>query len=176
MVQFRNLFLLLFASLAFACSGGDAEESGAEEGGEGGESASLSAEADSYGAALTVSEITPLADILADPEAYVGQQLHVRGTVVGVCPTRGCWIDIGAGEGEKLRFKVEDGEMVFPMSAKGSEVDAEGVWTKIVVPVEELREIRRAQAEEKGEEFDPESVTEAYVAWQLKGLGARVGA
>jgi hypothetical protein len=175
MAQFRSLLLLLFASAAFACSGGEAEE-GAEDSGDGGEAASLSAEADAYGAALTVSDITPLADILADPEAYVGQQLHVRGTVVDVCEKRGCWIEIGAGEGEKLRFKVEDGEMVFPMSAKGSVVDAEGVWTKIVVPLEELREIRKTQAEEAGEEFDLESVTEAYVAWQLKGLGARIGA
>ena len=160
---------LLLAAALCSCSGEEASTNadGVE---------ASSGEVDTYGASLTVSDLTPIGDILADPDKYEGQQLKVEGTVVDVCEMRGCWINIGAGEGEKLRFKVEDGEMVFPMSAQGSTVVAEGVWTKMVTSVEDLREIRKGQAEEKGEEFDPASVTEPHISWQLKGLGARVGA
>ena len=180
-MDLRLLPLLPFLLLPVACSGGDAEPAEGE--GDGGETAAVEdtgvATEDggkAYGASLVVSDVTPIADILADPETYVGQDLKVQGTVVKVCAKRGCWIEIGAGEGEKIRFKVEDGEMVFPMSARGSQVVAEGTWTKTVIPLEELREIRRGQAEAAGEEFDPESVTEAYIGWQLKGHGARVSA
>ncbi|MCL7965575.1 MAG: hypothetical protein M8857_00555, partial [marine benthic group bacterium] len=34
-----------------------------------------------YGEALTLTESTSVSDVLADPEAYVGQNLRVEGTV-----------------------------------------------------------------------------------------------
>ncbi|RMH01478.1 MAG: DUF4920 domain-containing protein [Planctomycetota bacterium] len=129
-----------------------------------------------YGAPLTLDTITPIADLVADWEKYEGRKVQVRGTVVAVCEHRGCWMDIAGGEDyQKVRFKVNDGEMVFPITAKGATATAEGVVTKIVVPVERLREVYAARAEAAGEEFDPASITEPQVIWQIQGTGARIG-
>jgi hypothetical protein len=174
MLRTLSLTASLAALALFACT---AEVPPPAEAPEGSEEATAPAEVDRYGEALTVAEATPISAILADKEAWIGKTVRVEGTVVGVCEARGCWIEIGGpGEGEKLRFKVEDGVMVFPMSAKGSAVAAEGVWTKISYTVEELRALRAEAAAEAGEEFDPATVTEPFLAWQLKGLGAEVGA
>ncbi len=131
-----------------------------------------SASAKAYGAELSLSDATTLTELLADRDAFVDKKIRVTGTVVGVCKKRGCWINIGAGEGEKVRFKVQDGVMVFPMSAKGSQVTAEGIWTKQVISVERLREMEAKHAKEEGEDFDPATITEPYIGYQLTGLGA----
>ncbi len=129
-----------------------------------------------YGAELSGVDAVSVHDLLANRHSYVDKAVQVAGTVVGVCAKRGCWIEIGGNDGESLRFKVEDGEMIFPVSAKGSVVRAEGVWTKIYYSIEELRTMRAERAAEAGEEFDPETVTEPYLAWQLKGVGAEIDA
>ena len=85
-----------------------------------------------YGPAL--SEGTPLtvSAILDDVDKYAGQKVLVSGTVAEVCQMRGCWLDIaGERDGDKLRVKVKDGEIVFPTSAKGKKVIAEGVVVKL---------------------------------------------
>ena len=54
--------------------------------------------------------------------------MQVQGPIVGVCEERGCWIAIGSDkEFEQLRFKVDDGVIVFPMSIKGMNATVEGV-------------------------------------------------
>lgn len=131
----------------------------------------------SYGTGLSLTEETPISTILADPNAFEGQRLRVRGEAVGVCAKRGCWIELKSDVPfQSLRVKVTDGEIVFPMSAKGRVVVAEGVLQKIVVPVEDLRKAMAAAAKEKGEAFDESSITEPRIIWQLRGLGASIDA
>jgi hypothetical protein len=126
-----------------------------------------------YGEELTLTQTTSIADILADPEAYVGQRLLIAGTVVDVCEMRGCWLEL-AGEEDfgKLRVKVDDGVIVFPMSARGLHARVEGVFEKLEYSEEEAVEMAQHQAEEHGTEFDPSVVTGPEVVYQLKGIGA----
>nr|MBC8328229.1 DUF4920 domain-containing protein [Planctomycetota bacterium] len=99
------------------------------------------AEETAYGAALTLTTATPISSLLAGWDAYEGKTVQVRGTVVAVCEHRGCWMDIaGTEDFQKIRFKVNDGEMVFPITDKGCVATAEGVVQKLVIPVEQLRE------------------------------------
>ncbi|MBE0593385.1 MAG: DUF4920 domain-containing protein [Gemmatimonadales bacterium] len=126
-----------------------------------------------YGEALTLTDTTQLAAVLENPDAYIGQQLLLTGTVVNVCEKRGCWLELGGElEHQTLRVKVEDGVIVFPMSARGRQAVVEGVMEKIELTEEEAREQARAHAEEMGEAFDPASVTGPQTIYQLKGLGA----
>lgn len=126
-----------------------------------------------YGEELTLSETTDVADILADPESFVGERVLVAGTVVDVCDKRGCWLEIASGNDfEKFRVKVEDGVIVFPMSAKGLHARVEGVVEKLEFTVEEAIERAQHQAEEHGTEFDPSSVTGPETIYQIKGIGA----
>ncbi len=131
-----------------------------------------------YGKELILTEVTPLDDVYTAEN--VGKRLRVEGIVTGVCAKRGCWIEIGAEfkEGEEASetvwFKVTDGEIVFPMSIMGSKVVGEGVLEELVDSIEEQRAEGAKHAAEAGEEFDPESITEAEVTWLFSGIGARV--
>ena len=91
-------------------------------------------EAEKYGADLTLSEKTPISEILADAESFVGKKVLVEGTVVGVCAKRGCWINLsGDKEFEQIRIKVNDGEIVFPMEVKGKTATVEGEVYSVVI-------------------------------------------
>lgn len=130
-----------------------------------------------YGMGLTLDVFTPISAILADPDGFEGKRVKIQGEAIGVCSKRGCWVELkGDQPFQSLKIKVEDGEIVFPMSCKGHEIVAEGVLEKLVFPVEKHREILAARAKAKGEEFDPETVTNELVVWQLKGLGAQIDA
>jgi hypothetical protein len=128
-----------------------------------------------YGMGLSLEEFTKISDILARPDEFEGKRVKIKGEAIGVCEKRGCWIELkGDQPFQSIRIKVEDGEIVFPMSSKGREVVAEGVLQKLVFPVEKHREILASRAKAKGEAFDPASVTEELVVWQIKGLGAQI--
>lgn len=126
-----------------------------------------------YGAGVSQAESVPMATLLADPKAYEGKAVRVEGTVTDVCPKRGCWFEM-AGEqpGQKMRFKVRDGEMVFPMDAKGKYALAEGVVAVQALSLEETRQYLEYQAREYGSAVDPASVTEPMTVVRLDGTGA----
>jgi ABC-2 type transport system permease protein len=63
----------------------------------------------------------------APPTKYNTMPVRVEGMVLDVCPKRGCWFELAGGKpGAKLKFKVTDGEMVFPVDAKGKYAVAQG--------------------------------------------------
>jgi len=132
-----------------------------------------SSEGKIYGEALSLTAGVSITELLADPAAFEGQNVHVEGMVTDVCAKRGCWFEMaGEGTGEKLRFKVEDGVMVFPMDAKGRYAVAEGTVVVNQLTLEETLEHLAHQAEEQGAEFDPSSVTEPLRIVRLDGSGA----
>ncbi len=124
------------------------------------------------GAPLQLEEPTPISAILADPDAYVGKRLQIRGKVRAVCERMGCWMELADAEGKKLRVKVEDGEIVFPKSAVGKTAIAEGKLEKIELTQEQAVERARHHAEEHGRKFDPSSVKGPVTLYQLRGTGA----
>ena len=133
-------------------------------------------QAEEYGKGVTVAEATSIAKILADPDAYVGKTVRIEGKVLDVCPMAGCWMEL-ADEGgkEKLKVKVDDGVIVFPMTAKGKLAVAEGTLEAIPMTREKYVEWLKHLAEEKGETFDVSTVGDGpFRVLQLKGTGARV--
>jgi hypothetical protein len=128
-----------------------------------------------YGEPLTLTEITPVSAILDEPDAYLGQRVLVEGMVVEVCEMRGCWMDIASDrEFEKIQIKVEDGEIVFPLTARGQTAWVEGVVEELALTYEEAVEQAKHQAEEHGEEFDPGTVTGPETIYRIRGLGALI--
>ncbi|MFQ6604866.1 MAG: DUF4920 domain-containing protein [Fidelibacterota bacterium] len=127
-----------------------------------------------FGEPLSQTEVTPVSTILAAPDDYVGKIVKVRGPVVDVCANRGCWMDIGGDEPfQKITIKVEDGEMIFPLTAKGHTAIAEGKVEKLHWTRDEVLEIKKHQAEEQGIEFDPNdpSIKERTI-YRIRGIGA----
>lgn len=86
------------------------------------------------GAGVTLEESTPIATIVADPEAFVGKTVRIDGVATAVCTHMGCWMSVAASDqpnAPSVRLKVDDGVIVFPVRAKGKRVSAEGVYEAV---------------------------------------------
>ena len=128
-----------------------------------------------YGKEITLKETTKVSEIIANPEKYNGKKILVEGPIVDVCKERGCWIKIGSDkEFESIRFKVDDGVIVFPMEIKGKNTRAEGVLSYKIYSVEELIKSGEEHAKEEGTTFDPSTVKGPKTVLQIKGEGAQV--
>ena len=133
--------------------------------------------AEVYGAGVDLEKATPIADILADPDAWIGKTVRIEGGVIDVCPRKGCWMEIGE-PGTSIRVKVEDDVIVFPAAAKGRVAAAQGEVEAVEMTREKYLAWLAHLAEERGEEFDPEAAKIGdgpYRLIRIKGSGARIG-
>lgn len=81
-----------------------------------------------FGDTVDKQQVTAVASILAAPANYLEQQVTIVGEVTGVCSKRNCWMTLATAENEpRFRIKVRDGDMEFPLSAKGKTAYATGV-------------------------------------------------
>ena len=124
----------------------------------------IKAEDKKFGKPITLKEKTSVSTILADPAKYDGKKVLVEGKIVDVCQEAGCWLDVaGAKEGEKIRVKVKDGEIVFPKDGKGKTVLVEGIVSKV-----DSKTAMEHKDKKEGEKDDCAS----EAVYQIKGLGA----
>jgi hypothetical protein len=135
------------------------------------------ADGTSYGQGVKLAETTSVAKILADPDAYVGKRVRIEGRVVDVCPMKGCWMEMEEeGGASRLKVKVDDGVIVFPVDAKGKLAVAEGTVEAIPMTRERYVDWLQHLAEEKGAKFDPATVGDGpFRILQIRGTGARIG-
>ena len=132
-------------------------------------------ESDKYGTALSINEASKVSAILSEPESYLGKKVLIEGPVLEVCAKQGCWLEIASDQAEqKIKVKVNDGEIVFPMTAKGKTAKVEGEVYKIELSQEEAVGYQKHLAEEQGVAFDSTSVTGPMTIYQIKGLGAEI--
>ncbi len=133
------------------------------------------AESQTFGAGVSSENLVKVSELLEHPDKYVGETIRVEGIAVGVCSHRGCWVEIASDkEGETVRVKVKDGEIVFPPELLGSNLAAEGVWTANKLDLDTTKKVCEHRAHEAGEDFDPETVTECMTLYQITGTGAVV--
>ena len=126
-----------------------------------------------FGAGVKLTETTPIDSVINDPMAFKGKTVRVEGMVTDVCPKRGCWFEMaGSAPGTKLKFKVTDGEMVFPPDAKGRTIIAEGVVSATELSIEDSQKQAEYQAKEYGKTYDPASITKPTVSVRIDGTGA----
>jgi len=127
------------------------------------------------GTEISLTEKTKISDILAQPDSYLDKTVLVEGEVLDVCPMMGCWLELKSDAGdEKLKVKVKDGEIVFPIDAIGSTALVEGKVYNIELTQEEAIKHFQHVAEEKGEDFDPSTITGQMTIYQIEGLGAEI--
>ena len=83
------------------------------------------------GAGVTLKEATPIASLVNHPDQYVGKTVRVDGVGTAVCEMMGCWVAIaadGSKDAKTIRIKVEDGVIKIPVTAKGKQISAQGVF------------------------------------------------
>src|SRR5438552_346805 len=120
------------------------------------------------GKPLTLDRPTPLAEIEAHPERYVGKKVQIRCRVTEVCLAMGCWMNIVDPVGERrIRIKVNDGEIVFPESAIGKLAIVEGKLTKLELTRDQAIAQARHEAEEQGRKFDPRSIKKGTTIYMI---------
>ena len=69
-----------------------------------------------YGAGVTIAKATPIKELYASPEKFVGKTMRVDGVVTAVCTEMGCWLALGATDSpdQAVRFQADhDGKIVF---------------------------------------------------------------
>jgi hypothetical protein len=131
----------------------------------------LSAAEVKLGKPLTIKEPVPLAALMAHPAWYVNHTVQVKGKISEVCQMMGCWMDLTDG-GQKIRIKVNDGEIVFPKDSAGKTAIAEGQFSKIVLTREKAIAQAREEAQEMGKEFNAASIKHGVTYYQIQGSGA----
>jgi hypothetical protein len=123
---------------------------------------------ETYGAGVSLTETTPLAQLLDRPGDFEGKTVRVEGLVTAVCMHMGCWMALtpqASTDARTMLIKVDDGVIVFPPSAKGRRAVAQGVVERIGGS----REGQEAAAEHARSTGPAKS---APVTWQLKATGA----
>jgi hypothetical protein len=129
--------------------------------------------ADQYGSGVSLATATPLAQLLESPAAFEGRTVRIDGTVTAVCEHMGCWMSFtadGVPAGQTFLVKVDDGVIVFPVTAKGRRASAQGVIER----VPGNPEAQSAANEHAQHAAGAGAPAPAPVAWQLKATGAIV--
>lgn len=106
-----------------------------------------------FGAGLTLSETTPLAEVVRAPEKFAAQPVLLRGRISDVCQRKGCWVVLRDG-GEGLRVRFHDYAFFLPTDSAGSEAFVEGL-----VKVEELSQEAARHYAAESVDGDPDSIT-----------------
>ena len=119
------------------------------------------------GAGVSLKDATPVAVLLEQPETFVGQRIRIDGVATAVCTAMGCWMAVAAEndpKGATVRLKVDhDDGIVFPMTAKGRSVSAEGVFEALAAKDEEAKEAAGEHAKQD---------SKASTQYQIKATGA----
>ena len=119
-----------------------------------------------------------ISTLLNMPNQYLGKDVLVSGTITEVCPMRGCWIDVkDVNTDSHIRIKVTDGQIVFPLSAKGKHIDVQGEFTKLNFTEEQAINWKIHLAEEQGVLLNYEDVVitpDDLIEYRINGTGANI--
>ena len=77
---------------------------------------------------ITLTECTPIAEILANQEYYNEREVRIEGEVAAVCSSGQCWMDVRDGEGNVIKIKGEEG--FFHVEATGQSTVIQGVFQR----------------------------------------------
>jgi len=124
--------------------------------------AAVPALAESFGNGVSLDERVAISKITSDPVSFLGKTVAVEGTVVRVCRTRGCWMELSSDRDyETFRVKVDDGVIVFPMSAIGKVATVQG----------EIEAVH-TRCNESEAEIKSDCVEKRGVYYQIRATGA----
>ena len=131
-----------------------------------------------YGKGISLTVKKKIGELLNAPEKYLKQDVLVSGEITEVCPMRGCWIDVKDMDTDSnIRIKVIDGQITFPLSAKGKYVDVQGKFIKLEFTKEQAIKWKIHLAEEQGITLNPKDIKitpEELVEYIINGVGANI--
>lgn len=134
--------------------------------------ASVSAgEARRFGKPLEGLPVTPLAQVLAHPEA--GKRVRLEGSVSAVCQNKGCWLVLEQGP-SKVHVTFEGYSFFVPKDSAGNTVVLEGT-VRVQEPKRDA--VEAASAVGRHEHLQSEGAGEAAAARvSIEATGVELGA
>mgnify|MGYP002881073233 FL=1 len=112
-----------------------------------------------YGSVIDLKEFKQIKMLIDNADEYLNTDVLISGTILEVCPMRGCWVNVKDNDSESnIRVKVTDGEIVFPLSSKGKQVNVQGTFTKLEFSEEQAKMWKIHLAEEQGIKLSKEDV------------------
>ncbi len=107
-----------------------------------------------YGAPLTIEEVTPLADIIAAPDKFIGVEVRTAGYIFEMCTGSGCWIGLLPKVDSEHAVKISwmSTEVRFPIGEEttGHYVELQGK----VITSEAEAEAHAEHMEQQGQEHE----------------------
>jgi len=136
---------------------------------------SVAAKELSFGEQVDESKLVKISTLLKSPKNYLDKKVTVSGAIVGVCSKRGCWAELASdAKFEKLRIKVRDGDMVFPMTAKGKTALATGNLKEIQLSLEQTKRYKMHLAKRNDETISLDEIIEPMSIYQLTPIGVKI--
>ena len=132
-----------------------------------------------YGNMSKTDKVYAVDELIHNIDDYLNNIVKVEGVIEEVCPMRGCWLQVGGEDdsSKKIRFKVKDGDIVFPLSSKGRKVVAEGQFLVLTLNKKQAKNWKKHLAAEKGIDIDTASIilTDSdYFEYRLNTSGAEI--
>ncbi|MEL0270311.1 MAG: DUF4920 domain-containing protein [bacterium] len=132
-----------------------------------------------YGNMSKTDNLYGVDELIQNKDDYINSIVKVTGLIEEVCPMRGCWLQVSSEDdkSKKIRFKVKDGDIVFPLSSKGRKVVAEGQFSVLSLNTNQAKNWKKHLAAEKGIELDTASIVltdNDYFEYRLNTIGAEI--
>jgi len=122
-----------------------------------------------FGPAFDIKQSVSVQQVLAKPADFLQQPFTVQGKIDAVCQKKGCWMQFETNANQPtFRIKVKDGDMVFPVSAKGKTAYAHGTLKAKPMTLDQTKTYLKHRAEEQGEPFDAATITTAVTLYQFE--------
>ena len=131
-----------------------------------------------YGNMSKTQKVYGVDKLIDNKNDYMNSIVKVEGVIEEVCPMRGCWLQVvGESDYNKIRIKVKDGDIVFPLSSKGRKVVAEGQFSVLTLNEKQAKNWKKHLAAEKGIKIDTASIVltdSDYFEYRLNTNGAEI--
>jgi len=132
----------------------------------------------SYGEKINSDDFIIIKELISNGDDNLNKEVLVSGLIQDVCPMRGCWIKIKDYQTDfTIRVKVIDGDIVFPLSSIGKNVNVKGIFTKLEFSEKQAKMWKMHLAEEKGIQLLEDEVIilpEDLIEYRINGVGARI--
>ncbi|MCB2198010.1 DUF4920 domain-containing protein [bacterium] len=83
-------------------------------------------EMDATAPQITLTEVTPLGDVVTSPDQFVGKTVLIEGHVTGRCGGSGCWVSLDTEGDKDLIIRTADESFIFPAECVDQDIQVQG--------------------------------------------------
>tara|TARA_Y100000589_G_scaffold243752_1_gene231400 strand:- start:491 stop:1033 length:543 start_codon:yes stop_codon:yes gene_type:complete len=117
-------------------------------------------------------DVIRIGTIMSEPDKYVNKVITVQGKISDLCLKAGCWMSLVDLQGNKIVAKGNHSDIVFPEKSIDGKGRVTGKFKKHVLSLEQTIKFEAHMAKDRGEEFDPNSITEPKTLYRIHTTGA----